>query len=114
MAGPFVGILNEDKCVEIVSRRVEIHDLFFLPLSRSRPPLRQKLQVLAEWAAPAGDLSEEVDEVQSCGAKPPEEEEGYDADSESNPEDMAKQEEGRSTSTFRSFNPSFFTRFPPL
>lgn len=48
---------------------------------------------------PAGDLSEEVDEVQSCGVKPPGEgeEEGYDADSESNPEDMAKQEEGRST-----------------
>ncbi|KAI9519904.1 hypothetical protein NQZ68_022931 [Dissostichus eleginoides] len=53
-----------------------------------------KLQVLAEGGAPAGDLSEEVDEVQSCGVKPPGEEEGYDADSESNPEDMAKQEEG--------------------
>lgn len=59
----------------------------------------QKLQVLAEGVAPAGDLSEEVDEVQSCGGKPPGEEEGYDADSESNPEDMAKQEEGRSTLT---------------
>uniref|UniRef100_A0A672J8Q1 Lysosomal trafficking regulator n=1 Tax=Salarias fasciatus TaxID=181472 RepID=A0A672J8Q1_SALFA len=54
---------------------------------------RCKLQVLVEGAAPAGDLSEEVDEVQSCGVKPPGEEEGYDADSESNPEDMAKQEE---------------------
>lgn len=53
--------------------------------------------MLAEGAAPAGDLSEEVDEAQSCGVKPPGEEEGYDADSESNPEDMAKQEEGRST-----------------
>lgn len=53
--------------------------------------------MLAEGAAPAGDLSEEVDEVQSCGGKPPGEEEGYDADSESNPEDMAKQEEGRPT-----------------
>lgn len=55
--------------------------------------------MLAEGAVPAGDLSEEVDEVQSCGVKPPGEEEGYDADSESNPEDMAKQEEGRSTRT---------------
>uniref|UniRef100_A0A8C4IKW5 Lysosomal trafficking regulator n=1 Tax=Dicentrarchus labrax TaxID=13489 RepID=A0A8C4IKW5_DICLA len=55
---------------------------------------KQTLQVLTEGAAPAGDLSEEVDEVQSCGVKPPGEEEGYDADSESNPEDMAKQEEG--------------------
>lgn len=49
--------------------------------------------------APAGDLSEEVDEVQSCSVKPLGEEEGYDADSESNPEDMAKQEECRSTIT---------------
>lgn len=57
----------------------------------------QKLQVLAEGAVLAGDLSEEVDEGQNCGVKPPGEEEGYDADSESNPEDMAKQEEGRFT-----------------
>lgn len=48
---------------------------------------------------PSGDLSEEVDEGQSSGLKPPGEEEGYDADSESNPEDMAKQEESRSTHT---------------
>uniref|UniRef100_A0A3B3DVL9 Lysosomal trafficking regulator n=1 Tax=Oryzias melastigma TaxID=30732 RepID=A0A3B3DVL9_ORYME len=46
-----------------------------------------------EGAAPAGDLSEEVDEVQSYNVKLPGEEEGYDADSESNPENMAKQEE---------------------
>uniref|UniRef100_A0A3P9LYC8 Lysosomal trafficking regulator n=1 Tax=Oryzias latipes TaxID=8090 RepID=A0A3P9LYC8_ORYLA len=53
----------------------------------------QKLQVLAEGvegAAPAGDLSEEVDEVQSYNVKLPGEEEGYDADSESNPEDMCR------------------------
>lgn len=55
--------------------------------------------MLTEGAVPAGDLSEEVDEAQSCGAKPPGEEEAYDADSESNPEEMAKQEEGRHTHT---------------
>lgn len=55
--------------------------------------------MLVERVAPAGDLSEEVDEAQSCGVKPLGEEEGYDADSESNPEDMAKQEECRSTLT---------------
>ncbi|XP_068597852.1 lysosomal-trafficking regulator [Brachionichthys hirsutus] len=59
-----------------------------------KKPSEVKLQVFADGVAPAGDLSEEVDEVQSCGVKPPGEEEGYDADSESNPEDMAKQEEG--------------------
>lgn len=69
----------------------------FLPFSLSSSlSFCQKLQVLAVGAAPAGDLSEEVDEAQGCGVKPLGEEEGYDADSESNPEDMAKQEEGRS------------------
>lgn len=53
--------------------------------------------MFAEGAAPAGDLSEEVDEVQSCSVRLPGEEEGYDADSESNPETMKQQEEGRST-----------------
>lgn len=42
-----------------------------------------------------------MDEAQSCGNRPLGEEEGYDADSESNPADMAKQEEGRSTQTER-------------
>lgn len=50
-----------------------------------------------EGAVQAGDLSEEVDEAQSCGSKPLGEEEGYDADSESNPGEMAKQEEGMSS-----------------
>lgn len=89
-------------CVELVKYWVETHDFYCLsPLSfplHSRSVSTsscQNLQVLAEGAAPAGDLSEEVDDVQSCGAKPLGEEEGYDADSESNPEDMAKQDEGR-------------------
>uniref|UniRef100_A0A674BWS4 Lysosomal trafficking regulator n=1 Tax=Salmo trutta TaxID=8032 RepID=A0A674BWS4_SALTR len=58
-----------------------------------------KLAVCVESVVPAGDLSEaeEGDEVQGCGEAPVlGEEEGYEADSESNPEDMAKQEEGDS------------------
>ncbi|XP_069036025.1 lysosomal-trafficking regulator isoform X2 [Lepisosteus oculatus] len=47
-----------------------------------------------ESATPLGDLSEEVEEPQCCGVKLPGEEEGYEADSESNPEDMASREEG--------------------
>lgn len=79
---------------------------FFLSFFLSLPPspslfslsCSQKPQVLVEGAVQVGDLSEEVDEAQSCGNKPPgEEEEGYDADSESNPREMAKQEEGTST-----------------
>uniref|UniRef100_A0A671VNB5 Lysosomal trafficking regulator n=1 Tax=Sparus aurata TaxID=8175 RepID=A0A671VNB5_SPAAU len=79
------GVVNSDLAVPLFDSllRVALAELNAM-----------KLQVLAEGAAPAGDLSEEVDEVQSCGIKPPGEEEGYDADSESNPEDMARQEEG--------------------
>uniref|UniRef100_A0A4W4F2U4 Lysosomal trafficking regulator n=1 Tax=Electrophorus electricus TaxID=8005 RepID=A0A4W4F2U4_ELEEL len=46
-----------------------------------------------EVPAQAGDLSEEVDEVQACGGQGLGEEEGYEADSESNPEDFAQPEE---------------------
>ncbi|KAM7385834.1 hypothetical protein PAMP_001889 [Pampus punctatissimus] len=90
------GVVNSDLAVPLFDSllRVAMAEVSSCP----DPPEERtdrKLQVLAEGAAPAaGDLSEEVDEVQSCGVKPPEEEEGYDADSESNPEDMAKQEEG--------------------
>uniref|UniRef100_A0A668AYI8 Lysosomal trafficking regulator n=1 Tax=Myripristis murdjan TaxID=586833 RepID=A0A668AYI8_9TELE len=76
------GVVNSDLAVPLFD-------------SLLRVAMAEKLQVLVGGAASAGDLSEEVDEVQSCGIKPPGEEEGYDADSESNPEDMAKQEEGR-------------------
>lgn len=56
--------------------------------------VQQKCQVSSEVAPPAGDLSEETDEAQVSGVPPLGEEEGYDADSESNPEDSTRQEEG--------------------
>lgn len=56
--------------------------------------VQQKCQVSSEIAPPAGDLSEETDEAQVSGVPPLGEEEGYDADSESNPEDSTRQEEG--------------------
>ncbi|XP_034753584.1 lysosomal-trafficking regulator isoform X3 [Etheostoma cragini] len=97
------GVVNSDLAVPLFDSllRVALAEVSFCPDPPEEKPDRvspavgeTKLQVLAERVAPAGDLSEEVDEVQSCGVKPPGEEEGYDADSESNPEDMAKQEEG--------------------
>ncbi|XP_005742495.1 lysosomal-trafficking regulator isoform X4 [Pundamilia nyererei] len=89
------GVVNSDLAIPLFDSllRVALAEVSSCPDPPEEKPER-KLQVLAEGAAPAGDLSEEVDEVQSCGGKPPGEEEGYDADSESNPEDMAKQEEG--------------------
>ncbi|KAM4608027.1 lysosomal-trafficking regulator [Polymixia lowei] len=89
------GVVNSDLAVPLFDSllRVALAEVSSYPDPPEEKPDR-KLQVLAESVAPAGDLSEEVDEVQSCGVKPQGEEEGYDADSESNPEDMAKQEEG--------------------
>nr|XP_057914283.1 lysosomal-trafficking regulator isoform X2 [Doryrhamphus excisus] len=92
------GVVSSDLAVPLFDSllRVALGNVSSSPEPPEEKPDR-KLQVSAEGAAPAGDLSEEVDGVQSCGIKPPgeeEEEEGYDADSESNPEDMANQEEG--------------------
>uniref|UniRef100_UPI003AAA8FA9 lysosomal-trafficking regulator n=1 Tax=Centroberyx gerrardi TaxID=166262 RepID=UPI003AAA8FA9 len=89
------GVVNSDLAVPLFDSllRVAQAEVSSCPDPTEEKPDR-KLQVLVEGVAPAGDLSEEVDEAQSCGVKPPGEEEGYDADSESNPEDMAKQEEG--------------------
>ncbi|XP_063047649.1 lysosomal-trafficking regulator isoform X3 [Engraulis encrasicolus] len=55
-----------------------------------------KAQAAAEVPTLAGDLSEEADESLASGPRRagPGEEEGYEADSESNPEDSAQQDEG--------------------
>ncbi|KAM9364527.1 LOW QUALITY PROTEIN: lysosomal-trafficking regulator [Pholidichthys leucotaenia] len=89
------GVVNSDLAIPLFDSllRVALAEVSSCPDPPEDKPDR-KLQVLVEGVAPAGDLSEEVDEAQSCGSKPLGEEEGYDADSESNPEDMAKQEEG--------------------
>uniref|UniRef100_A0AAV2JKV3 Lysosomal trafficking regulator n=1 Tax=Knipowitschia caucasica TaxID=637954 RepID=A0AAV2JKV3_KNICA len=89
------GVVNSDLAIPLFNSllRVALAEVSSCPEPPEEKP-EKKLQVLAEGVVPAGDLSEEVDEVQSCGVKAPGEEEGYDADSESNPEDMSRQEEG--------------------
>lgn len=42
-----------------------------------------------------GDISEETEESQCCSLKPFAEEEGYEADSESNPDDNETKNEGK-------------------
>uniref|UniRef100_A0A8C5GKP7 Lysosomal trafficking regulator n=1 Tax=Gouania willdenowi TaxID=441366 RepID=A0A8C5GKP7_GOUWI len=94
------GMVNSELALPLFDSllRVALAEITTCPDPPEEKPDR-KLQVLSEGAAPAGDLSEEVDESQTGGIRPLGEEEGYDADSESNPEDMAKQEEGRSSLT---------------
>ncbi|XP_007551564.1 lysosomal-trafficking regulator isoform X1 [Poecilia formosa] len=88
------GVVNSDLAVPLFDSllRVALAQVTSCTDTPEEKPER-KLQVFAEGAAPAGDLSEEVDEVQSCSVRLPGEEEGYDADSESNPETMKQQEE---------------------
>ncbi|XP_049591026.1 lysosomal-trafficking regulator isoform X1 [Syngnathus scovelli] len=99
------GVVNSDLAVPLFDSllRVALADVSSTPDPPEEKPDRvspafgdAKFQVLVEGAAPTGDLSEEVDGVASCSVKPPgeeEEEEGYDADSESNLDDMDNQEE---------------------
>uniref|UniRef100_A0A672PLH5 Lysosomal trafficking regulator n=1 Tax=Sinocyclocheilus grahami TaxID=75366 RepID=A0A672PLH5_SINGR len=81
------GVVNSELAVPLFDSllRVALAEMFCSP---------DKSQVSSEVAPPAGDLSEEVDEAQVSGAPPLGEEEGYEADSESNPEDSTRQEEG--------------------
>uniref|UniRef100_A0A671RQS0 Lysosomal-trafficking regulator-like n=1 Tax=Sinocyclocheilus anshuiensis TaxID=1608454 RepID=A0A671RQS0_9TELE len=81
------GVVNSELAVPLFDSllHVALAEMFCSP---------DKSQVSGEVAPPAGDLSEEVDEAQVSGTPPLGEEEGYDADSESNPEDSIRQEEG--------------------
>uniref|UniRef100_A0A673MLM3 Lysosomal-trafficking regulator-like n=1 Tax=Sinocyclocheilus rhinocerous TaxID=307959 RepID=A0A673MLM3_9TELE len=77
------GVVNSELAVPLFDSllRVALAEMFCSP---------DKSQVSGEVAPPAGDLSEEVDEAQVSGAPPLGEEEGYEADSESNPEDSTR------------------------
>ncbi|XP_016396688.1 lysosomal-trafficking regulator-like [Sinocyclocheilus rhinocerous] len=89
------GVVNSELAVPLFDSllRVALAEMFCSPDVIEEKP-DKKSQVSGEVAPPAGDLSEEVDEAQVSGAPPLGEEEGYEADSESNPEDSTRQEEG--------------------
>ncbi|XP_073729607.1 lysosomal-trafficking regulator isoform X3 [Misgurnus anguillicaudatus] len=89
------GIVNSELAVPLFDSllRVAQAELFCNP-DVIEEKSEKKSQVSSEVTPPAGDLSEETDEAQVSGILPLGEEEGYDADSESNPEDSARQEEG--------------------
>ncbi|XP_052428937.1 lysosomal-trafficking regulator isoform X2 [Carassius gibelio] len=89
------GVVNSELAVPLFDSllRVALAEMFCSPDVIEEKP-DKKCQVSGEVAPPAGDLSEEVDEAQVSGAPPLGEEEGYEADSESNPEDSTRQEEG--------------------
>ncbi|XP_026133560.1 lysosomal-trafficking regulator-like isoform X3 [Carassius auratus] len=89
------GVVNSQLAVPLFDSllHVALAEMFCSPEVIQEKP-DKKPQVSGEVSPPAGDLSEEVDEAQVSGAPPLGEEEGYDADSESDPEDSTRQEEG--------------------
>ncbi|XP_028844512.1 lysosomal-trafficking regulator isoform X1 [Denticeps clupeoides] len=90
------GVVTSDLAVPLFDSLLRVA-LAEVHCSASTPEGKpdRKSQLTAAAPSLGGDLSEDADEVQVCGARPPgEEEEGYEADSESNPEDSARQEEG--------------------
>ncbi|KAL7877250.1 hypothetical protein SRHO_G00038930 [Serrasalmus rhombeus] len=89
------GVVNSDLAVPLFDAllRVALAEVCGASLA-VKEKLEKKSQGDGEALAPSGDLSEEADEVQVCGFQALIEEEGYEADSESNPEDSAWREEG--------------------
>ncbi|XP_042325199.1 lysosomal-trafficking regulator isoform X2 [Sceloporus undulatus] len=67
---------------------------YFADLDHSEEKKEKIHQSEKELAPQAGDISEEAEESQCCSLKFFAEEEGYDADSESNPDDSESQDEG--------------------
>uniref|UniRef100_A0A8C1ZTT7 Lysosomal trafficking regulator n=1 Tax=Cyprinus carpio TaxID=7962 RepID=A0A8C1ZTT7_CYPCA len=83
------GVVNSELAVPLFDSllRVALAEMFCSPDVIEEKPDKV---IYGEVAPPAGDLSEEVDEAQVSGASPLGEEEGYEADSESNPEDSTR------------------------
>ncbi|XP_041921908.1 lysosomal-trafficking regulator isoform X3 [Alosa sapidissima] len=98
------GVVNSDLAVPLFDAllRVSLAQVRSCPDAPEEKPERvslewrktNKVQAAAEVPSLGGDLSEDADESQVCGPRLPGEEEGYEADSESNPEDSAQQDEG--------------------
>ncbi|XP_036430619.1 lysosomal-trafficking regulator isoform X8 [Colossoma macropomum] len=89
------GVVNSDLAVPLFDSllRVALAEVCSTPVAVEEK-LEKKSQGDSEALAPSGDVSEEADEAQVCGFQALIEEEGYEADSESNPEDSAWREEG--------------------
>uniref|UniRef100_A0A8C2J430 Lysosomal trafficking regulator n=1 Tax=Cyprinus carpio TaxID=7962 RepID=A0A8C2J430_CYPCA len=89
------GVVNSELAVPLFDSllHVALAEMFVSPDDIQEKPDKV---IWLSVAPPAGDLSEEVEEAQVSGASPLGEEEGYDADSESNPEDSTRQEEVKS------------------
>ncbi|KAI1894637.1 hypothetical protein AGOR_G00117810 [Albula goreensis] len=83
------GVVGTDLAVPLFDMllRVALAQVCASPDMDHEKDEHQKLQYGMELRPPVGDLSEELEEPQRCSLQPLGGEEGYEADSESNPED---------------------------
>ncbi|XP_029107089.1 lysosomal-trafficking regulator isoform X1 [Scleropages formosus] len=88
------GVVESDLAVPLLDSLLRVaqfqaRDRLAVPEEKGE----RKHQTGAEAAPPTGYVSEDTEEPPGCETLPPGEEEGYDADSESNPEDTSSREE---------------------
>uniref|UniRef100_A0A8C9RJI1 Lysosomal trafficking regulator n=1 Tax=Scleropages formosus TaxID=113540 RepID=A0A8C9RJI1_SCLFO len=93
------GVVESDLAVPLLDSLLRVaqfqaRDRLAVPEEKGE----RKHQTGAEAAPPTGYVSEDTEEPPGCETLPPGEEEGYDADSESNPEDTSSREEGMASS----------------
>ncbi|XP_060781470.1 lysosomal-trafficking regulator isoform X4 [Neoarius graeffei] len=88
------GVLNSDLAVPLFDCLVRVALAQVSAPATAIEEKPERCQASCEELAPAGDLSDEVDEVQVCDVQALGEEKGYEADGESNPDDSVQLEEG--------------------
>ncbi|XP_041106752.1 lysosomal-trafficking regulator-like isoform X3 [Polyodon spathula] len=90
------GVISSDQAIPLFNSllRVALAEISADPDTPEEKTERQKDQGEKEFPSQSGDLSEETEEPQCYSIKLLPEEEGYEADSESNPEDAAAKGEG--------------------
>ncbi|XP_076831292.1 lysosomal-trafficking regulator isoform X9 [Brachyhypopomus gauderio] len=88
------GVVNSDLAVPLFDclLRVALAEVCDAPVANEE--ISERYQAGFEVPTQVADLSEETDEVPVCSGQGLGEEEGYEADSESNPEDFTQPEEG--------------------
>ncbi|XP_033860358.3 lysosomal-trafficking regulator-like isoform X6 [Acipenser ruthenus] len=90
------GVVSSDQAIPLFNSllRVALAETSADPKTPEEKTERQKHQSEEEFPSQSGDLSEETEEPQCYNIKLFLEEQGYEADSESNPEDTAAKGEG--------------------
>ncbi|KAF7710729.1 hypothetical protein HF521_009601 [Silurus meridionalis] len=88
------GVLNSDLAIPLFDCLLRVALVQVSAPATAIEEKPERCHASREVTTSAGDLSDDVDEVQVCDVQALGEEKGYEADSESNPEDSSQLEEG--------------------